>query len=1743
MFAVQVYLSWANSVLSEANSSVENVSGVQDGKVLCQIIDILLPEAGLISKIQASGVTTQRAYIQMALEHMKTHGVKLTFAAQDIIDGDIKSLLDVMWLLILNYGIHFIGERGSQRGVGTGKRVLMDWCQGELDLTLDPKNTLTYSLCSENRFVQLLQKFAGRQVDDIGHKVSHVSKLLQEMEERYGIKSSIINPTDVTDGTVDDHTLMIYLSLLRRRVCNTARHREMFSVEGKDVALEKERIRSVSEEPPNRRRHSELVTLTQQLQQQQQQQQQPQRSSRSASMDSSSLLPPVGRTTTSSTGRGRSPGERSNFLLSEAEQVLRQTISDKVKEHVPTSDRDEDKDTDASGRETESLSEFSSGALDEGYITNRIETPRTPPAARKENGRVETVIKRQIDKQTDRGSSKKSEDSKVLGGGERGVKIRIKRPKDYYLQWEETIDRLSQGSPDPPDVSGMSPRSPIQILRGIEEVHTPRSASSESDVYGGHYAARAWRRKDYSDRRVFQGKTGRRRGSPSPGSADRSRKRISGETHLKQTEGSRRESRRNDQEHHEQSISIENASRNGHQEISWPEIGGNSTFMERLEELKRSGRAQRVILPDLGPDAPVLMIPGQGEEVLLLFDALRQARLDVNLNMGKATGDTGRVTQTSVEATSRDASSPTQTEDSTELKRTVKTDKDGTRTSEKSSTAEKPKSSSGRIPRPTVHRHHFSKPIEIRHLANFQSSKDGRRTKSFSERSAADVNTTSASSRYRSLSPPRKYSPYGSDRLGYTTRVQPERSSMTFRDVSTGRTGVVLSPPGRRNLSRDSTHSLHRSYRSSPVMFSESAPTSPFRRPVSQTTYRSPSPLNLSSSRNSPERLPPLELPADLASPRPWIGGLSRVPRREAWERQKQKKEPPATDSSAQAKFIEVLCKEIEELKQKIEVMEESQTESSPERASPTLRRPTTPTGQTGTFYTSRSEIQETDSKMLLAPRGDSPSVIIQRAGQSPKPWESPQSAFSPSRASPNLRSEHSSVSPKRQYTTASPTTDRSCDRQSPSPDRTHTDLSPKRRTAGETSPTMSRSRLSMERSSEPSQARDLRSPVRQESPGRSERGGISLGYKSPIRSVTQEIWGKDLKTVEGLDPNRKDNYKRLIAQSSLTEEEVIELKQSLASAVVENDILQAKLNNARIEIQDKLGKTNEVLDDCRRHLARSQAENMELRTALKRKKESRDQGSLNDCRRHLARSQAENMELRTALEREKDRAETSEARVRDLQQIVQQVRSDNDELEQELDRTLSILDRSKPGIDALKQQNAQLQGRASVMQDDNSTLKREMDDLRKSHFRSVNTIRELRNLLDEVRQERSELQQKVSSLERSQSESKVQSIIMHYSQQEEKGAKDETENELSSSGVSSCSERSRSGASSHFALPGSRGEDMTSRMTSPGKAPVASGSGSGGGSLATASPGQSLDYSYGDLSPPTVPSTYREIYPHRKPRYQTLSGEKYGNPDLQDSPGSFMDYPDLEHCPTKLDQLDLSEDYPPEDDYRTSSGSPDPSPTLKPTPYRSYLQDNKSSFSESFLDRSPEDKSPLRGRSLSRTSREFRGSRSSSTSPVRGLSSDLLNRSFDAAMFDRIKMRSTSSSPGRYQDSLKGILKKARDRSCSPRYYGIRTHSPPTRLSPEDKKAAGRKRMFTRTQAGEIAREFQRELDKEDLILDGIRNKHSTKSWFELQLEEADCSSDTQLPDVVGEEHLLLSEEQRNYANELIKKYTGLKL
>ncbi|XP_012938819.1 uncharacterized protein LOC101852480, partial [Aplysia californica] len=197
MSVLEIYINWVNSVLGEVGGHVDGVEAVQDGKVLCELIDVLSPDAGLQNKVKATGDCTPLAYITAAQEHMKSHGIKIKCPPQDIVHNEIKSMLDILWMLILNYGIHQIGQNAYQRSVGIGKKNLLEWCQEELGAAFDHRNTLTFNLCNGDWFVKLLEKVAGCSMTKSEDKSEYIDALLVEIQDRYMIKKDIIKANDI----------------------------------------------------------------------------------------------------------------------------------------------------------------------------------------------------------------------------------------------------------------------------------------------------------------------------------------------------------------------------------------------------------------------------------------------------------------------------------------------------------------------------------------------------------------------------------------------------------------------------------------------------------------------------------------------------------------------------------------------------------------------------------------------------------------------------------------------------------------------------------------------------------------------------------------------------------------------------------------------------------------------------------------------------------------------------------------------------------------------------------------------------------------------------------------------------------------------------------------------------------------------------------------------------------------------------------------------------------------------------------------------------------------------------------------------------------------------------------------------------------------------------------------------------------------------------------------------------------
>ena len=889
-----------------------------------------------------------------------------------------------------------------------------------------------------------------------------------------------------------------------------------------------------------------------------------------------------------------SPGKDGRMTPLDAgrEQLLKEAISQRVWEHMPQSDAEEGQGN-RSPPQRMSNDAHSSNAG--GNILSGSATDSSETVTRDQHRDSQFV---------DNKTSIEHTDGRLLGSkGSENVThtssdIKIKRPKDYFRQWEDTIDRLSHG-PVSSDSSRSSSRS---RSRSHESNRILGEGPHKSSIYLERDSLRS---VSYSPSRSSYGRSvpftydstdgfSHRLSSPSPQRRDVDlnrnkevpnlgrRAESAGSTQSRQREASAQYQSLQDQDLKQESP--EDKSDAGH--IS--DYGGDS----RQQMLEIQHFLSGADLKDL----TLSLKPGQKVDVMILFEALRKAREAVDSNMPKDDFRSRRLQQ--------------QDSAETELK-TVNSE------------------------------------------SGVEPSVSGLRLNQCLEKQTIEKGSASETLEECQLS--RIHSP-GRD----------------IRDVERERSPSAVIGLSRRHPSM-----------------------SPRRLPVAREPVRE----NLSFGLDGVARRESLET-VSREGREQLEGGCSRVPRREAWERRRQKNldniplDASRMDSLVQAKFVEVLCQEIEELKHKVEVMDQPRQMASSTSSGQALPNRYGRRNDYGDIdrienpFQLETDIRDENGRMLFetsrsrsaSPHYSQKNSKCYRVESNPYQYqerlgrslhmdshEALRNGLDQPRSrslSPNL--ERQSM----EYIQATGSRMRS-------EDFRNTSLPPERcgpRVISGGSPRRynpdKRSSRHVSSLSVSSSTPDLSKQQQQ------QHYPISLGYSSPVRSVSQEIWGNKLTGVESLTPLGQDRWKQLISNRNLTDEDIIELKQALAGSIVENDILQAKLNNAKAEVSEKLSQTNGILDDCRKHLAKSQAENMELRSNL---------------------------------ERERQQRQDLEVRVKELEESLYQSKSDVSRMDEELNRTRDELNRTirdEPRLEEMRKENRLLQGDLSQVENINSSLK-----------------------------------------------------------------------------------------------------------------------------------------------------------------------------------------------------------------------------------------------------------------------------------------------------------------------------------------------------------------------------------------------------------------------------------------------------
>ncbi|KAL3875416.1 hypothetical protein ACJMK2_033364, partial [Sinanodonta woodiana] len=440
----------------------------------------------------------------------------------------------------------------------------------------------------------------------------------------------------------------------------------------------------------------------------------------------------------------------------------------------------------------------------------------------------------------------------------------------------------------------------------------------------------------------------------------------------------------------------------------------------------------------------------------------------------------------------------------------------------------------------------------------------------------------------------------------------------------------------------------------------------------------------------------------------------------------------------------------------------------------------------------------------------------------------------------------------------------------------------------------------------------------------------INLGYSSPVRHVTQEIWGNTIKDEDyNVDIVKFTKWKSLIALDDLTDDDILELKQALASALVELDILQAKLNNTSKDIKEKMGKTTEVL---------------------------------NDCRAHLTKSQAENMELRSQIEREKAKAEAMELRLKEMEENLHNSKSNQDDLTQELEETVitlkGIVGQDKQSLSTLDNENEKLREKLSHLQTENIKLREDFNELKMYNDKAQITVKDLRTCLEDARKERSQLYQEIKKIQTQGKNSQISGIVNRYI---EKGLYDEAEQEhikerarLRSPSPKRYIEITEDDFNVPEVKPRSRSVEPrpiitgehTFRTSSPvkrSKSPLSFNMASG--TPRAISPVRNslpTSYNYEEISP-----SHKEIYPHRRTKSYMDNFCRISDIDQNDSQVD-LDDPELVELlnPNSVGKLDFDMDL---------SNSYGQQKVRSKSPYESRYGDNGTKlFAEGESRRSP---------------------------------------------------------------------------------------------------------------------------------------------------------------------------------------------
>eukprot|EP00118_Oscarella_pearsei_P018140 m.184464 g.184464 ORF g.184464 m.184464 type:complete len:3710 (+) comp39319_c1_seq2:34-11163(+) len=211
----KTFSKWINSFLPKSMAVRDLFADLQDGRVLMKLLEAISGE-----KIGAFARGSLRIHklenVQKALDFLSGKKVKLeSIGAHDIVDGNQRLILGLLWTIILRFQIQDISLEDESKEIRSAKDALLLWCQRKSKgyPNVAVKN-FTTSWCDGLAFCAIIHKHRPDLIDFASLKKCNPEQSLNlafdVAEQELGI-ARLLDAEDVNVPRPDDKSIMTYL--------------------------------------------------------------------------------------------------------------------------------------------------------------------------------------------------------------------------------------------------------------------------------------------------------------------------------------------------------------------------------------------------------------------------------------------------------------------------------------------------------------------------------------------------------------------------------------------------------------------------------------------------------------------------------------------------------------------------------------------------------------------------------------------------------------------------------------------------------------------------------------------------------------------------------------------------------------------------------------------------------------------------------------------------------------------------------------------------------------------------------------------------------------------------------------------------------------------------------------------------------------------------------------------------------------------------------------------------------------------------------------------------------------------------------------------------------------------------------------------------------------------------------------------------------------------------------------------